>query len=374
MSAFKNFFSIGLKYQKNKRKIHQKIGNISSKGQFILGEDLEIFERNTAIYLNCKEFVGVGNGTDALYLAIKSLGIGPGDKVITTPMSYIASTSSIYLAGATPIFVDVDESLNISPSAINQVNDPDVKAILVVHLGGNPAEMVAILEIAKKKSLFVIEDCAQAFGTDFNERKLGTYGDVNAFSFHPLKILGAFGDAGGISTNNEKLAKKIITMRNHGHITRDDVNEFSHNMRMDTIQAGILNIFLENIDLEIKLRQKQIAFYREKLIAVVNQGLVVFPRLNESLAAISFNFLIVRAKNRDELIDYIQKNGYEIKIHYPKLLCDLSANKVMNNIYPLVNSKIYVNEILSLPIGDGHKMLDIKNICKLIEKFYKDKK
>jgi dTDP-4-amino-4,6-dideoxygalactose transaminase len=374
MKVYKNFFSIGSKYKNYRKKIHQKINQICSSGQFILGEDLEIFERNISLYLNSKNFIGVGNGTDALYLAIKSLGIGPGDKVITTPMSYIASTSSIYLSGATPIFVDVDESLNISPSAINEVNDKDVKAILVVHLGGNPAEMVSIMKIAKKKSIYVIEDCAQAFGTKLNGKKLGTYGDVNAFSFHPLKILGAFGDAGGISTDIEKLSKKIINMRNHGHITRDDVEDFSHNMRMDTIQAGILNIFLEDIELEIKLRQKQIATYRKKLNSVVNRGSIVFPRLNESLEEISFNFLIIRVRNRDALISFLQNNGYEIKIHYPKLLCDLSAIKIDKNQYPLVNSKIYVNEILSLPIGEGHKMLDIINICKLIIKFYKDKK
>ena len=142
-------------------------------GQFILGKDLEVFEHNVSIYLNSKKFIGVGNGTDALYLAIKSLGIGPGDKVITTPMSYIASTSSIYLAGASPVFVDVDESLNMDPFAIDRVDDPKVRAILVVHLGGNPADMVSIMKIAKKKSLYVIEDCAQAFGTEFNGRKIG---------------------------------------------------------------------------------------------------------------------------------------------------------------------------------------------------------
>jgi dTDP-4-amino-4,6-dideoxygalactose transaminase len=366
----KNFFALNKIYENNEEKILEKFKQICKKGDFILGEEIENLEIQLEKFLNVKKFIGVGNGTDALFLALKTLGIGTGDKVITTPMSYLASTSSIYLTGAEPIFVDVDDSFNINPECIDAVDDSRVKAILPVHLAGNPANMERIMEIANKKSLYVVEDCAQAFGSSIFGKRVGTFGHLNAFSFHPLKILGAFGDAGGLSTNNINLSETVKRLRNHGHTTRDDVSDFSHNMRLDTIQAGILEVLLSGIDDEIKFRQQQVRDYQEALSKLMKHETIKFQYFNTPIEEIGFNFLMIRVDDRTNLMDFLKENGYETKIHYPRLLCDLGPNIRNFKGISIPNARRFSDQIMSLPLGRNFNKSDINSISKLICKFY----
>jgi dTDP-4-amino-4,6-dideoxygalactose transaminase len=218
-------------------------------GQFIGGPEVDAFERETAHYLGTKHAIGVNSGTDALVIGLRALGIGPGDEVITTPFSFFATAESISNVGATPVFVDIHErTFNIDPTRIEPAITPRTKAIMPVHLYGRPADMDAIMDIAQRHDLKVIEDCAQSFGARFNGKQTGTIGHVGAYSFFPTKNLGGFGDGGLIATDDEHVALLARKLRAHGSIKKYQNEMLGYNSRLDALQAALLRVKLPYVD------------------------------------------------------------------------------------------------------------------------------
>jgi len=335
---------------------------VFQSGNYILGDCVDRFERNVKTFLNAKHFVSCANGTDALILSLKCCGVKPGDEVLVTPMSYLASVSCVKIVGANPVFCDVDEKCNINPkSIINKINKK-TKAIIVVHLGGIPAQIKAILKVLKEhKGIYVIEDCAQAFGSYVENRHVGTFGDFGCFSFHPLKTLGGLGDGGGIIVKSISHYRYLMRARNHGHIDRNDCSFFSQNSRLDEIQAAFLTRLLKEIKFRLKQRRKQVYMYLEYMQELVNNGKIV-PILPYRKSISSFNFFMIMTLKRDELKTYLSRRGIDCRVHYPILLNKLSAfNGQMKNL-PLPNAQANVRKILSLPLGRHIRRDDIKRI------------
>jgi len=248
-------------YTSIKEEIDTAVGRVIAGGQFILGEEVENFEKEVAGYLRVKYAVGVASGTDALHLALLACGIKPGDEVITTPFTFISTAETIVRCGAKPVFADIDpETLNISPEQVEPKITGKTKAVLPVHLYGHPADMASIQEIAARHGLKVIEDCAQAFGAECNDRKVGSLGDAGCFSFFPGKALGAYGDAGMVVTNDSEIAGRVSLLRNHGGSPKYYYSVHGFNSRLDALQAAVLSVKLKYIDDWIdRRRQKAIA-------------------------------------------------------------------------------------------------------------------
>jgi dTDP-4-amino-4,6-dideoxygalactose transaminase len=222
---------------------------VMRSGQFILGPEVEAFEREVADYLGVKHAIGVNSGTDALVIALRALGIGPGDEVITTPFSFFATAESIGNVGATPVFVDIDEdTFNIDPALIEPAITQRTKAIMPVHLYGRPCEMDAIMDVAERHRLKVIEDCAQSFGARFQGRQTGTFGDAGAFSFFPTKNLGGFGDGGVLATDDQDVAELARMLRAHGSRRKYENEMLGYNSRLDALQAALLRVKLPHVD------------------------------------------------------------------------------------------------------------------------------
>ena len=348
------------------------------EGQFILGEAVSNFEITMKEVFSLRNFISVGSGTDALFLALQKIKANTESShvnyIITTPMSYISSTSSIYLTGMKPLFSDVDEAMNLCPKAVTQLleNRNDIRGILLVHLGGIPAQMNEFHAISRKFEVPIIEDCAQALGTEYSGKSVGSFGDFGAFSFHPLKILGALGDAGGLSFNNTDFGSYFTAARNHGHNSRDNVAFFSHNMRMDSIQSRFLQARIVSLADAIILRERQVASYRERLRDVVDMGMLEYPIPPTNTTRISYNFFMVKVRRRDDLQAFLLNKGVETKVHYKRLLCDLDANRGDHSIEAtyLLNARKYVSEILSLPIGSHITEREIDYVCEQVLKFF----
>ena len=227
-------------------KIFKEVEKVVKKGDYTLGNEVNICERNFARRTGAKYAISVGNGTDALLLTLKALDIGPGDEVITVPYTFIATVGSIVTAGAKPVFVDIKEDYNIDESKITKAITKKTKAIMPVHWAGRPCEMDKIYSIAKKHKIHVVQDSAHVIGARFKKKHLVSFGDACTYSMHPLKNLNVWGDGGFISTNNKKLAKKLYLIRNHGLKDRNNVEIFGYNSRLDTIQAAVANYKMKN--------------------------------------------------------------------------------------------------------------------------------
>ena len=254
------FVNLGLQHRLIKNEMLNIVSGLLDSGQFILGEELVKFEHSFARICGTKYALGIANGTDALFLGMKALGIGQGDEVITAPNSFLASASSVYLAGATPVFADVKDDFNIDPELIRKVITPRTKAIIPVHLTGRPADMDAIMAVAKEYGLAVIEDAAQAVCAEYRGMPVGSIGNLGCFSLHPLKNLSACGDGGVITTDDDALYNQLLKARNHGLRNRDECEFWSYNSRLDNLQAAMLNVKLTRLP-EWTLRRREIAAY-----------------------------------------------------------------------------------------------------------------
>ncbi|MCA9052410.1 MAG: DegT/DnrJ/EryC1/StrS family aminotransferase, partial [Planctomycetaceae bacterium] len=236
-------------YESLKGEIDAAMIAVAASGHYILGENVRQLESEIADYLGCEHAVGVANGTDALHLALRALGIGPGDEVITTPFTFVATTEAIGILGATPVFVDIDpNTYNLDVSQIEQAITPRTKAILPVHLYGQPCEMGPLLQLAEDRNLYVVEDCAQAIGAEYEGRKVGTLGHFGCYSFFPSKNLGCFGDGGLVVTNDRQLFEKVEILRRHGGRVKYHHEVLGLNSRLDELQAAILRIKLRHLD------------------------------------------------------------------------------------------------------------------------------
>jgi len=347
-----------------KKKLLHAANQVIEHGQFINGPEVSMLEDQLSKYLGTKHVIGVANGTAALYLSLRGLGIGKGNEVITVANSYLATVSSIALTGATPILIDVDSSMNMDPNLLEKAITSKTKAILPVHLTGKPAKIIEICEIAKKHNIPVIEDGAQAIGAEYDGKKIGSFGKTACFSLHPLKNLSALGDGGFISTNDDKLAYWLKRARNHGHPNRDECDFWSFNMRLDTIQASFVLEKFKFLEEQTNKRRSNANYYREHL----SKSNLILP-VEEAYERCVNHLFIIRTKNRDELKNYLESKGIETKIHYPKPIHKLKASS--NLVFNLPKTEEYAKTILSLPIHSGLSKKNLKKIVTTINEFQK---
>jgi len=348
-----------------RKDLHKALDRILDTGQFILGDEVENFENEFASYIGTKYAIGVGSGTDALYLSMKALGIGEGDEVITAPNSYLASASSIALLGAKPVFIDIDTSMNIDPELIENAISDKTRAIMPVHLTGRPANISRLQEVASHFKLPIIEDAAQAAGAEYNGQKVGSFGLFGCFSLHPLKNLSALGDGGIITTNNSSYADWLRRARNHGHPSRDKCDFWSHNMRLDSLQAAFLREKLKFLDKVIEKRNEYANLYHEYL-----KDLVVIPKSEKSKKN-AYHTYIIQTDKRDSLKQFLENSGIDTKIHYPTPIPYLEAAKYLNIKYgSFPNAENQANSILSLPIAEYLSTRDIQMVIQKIKDFF----
>jgi dTDP-4-amino-4,6-dideoxygalactose transaminase len=309
-------FDATVQYQKIADQIEKSICAVMAGGRYIMGPQVKEFEIQFAQYLGCEQVISCNSGTDALHLALRALRIGSGDEVITTPFTFIATTEAIGIVGATPVFVDVDfSSYNIDTSLIEAKITERTKAILPVHLYGRPCNMTAIMEIARKYNLKVIEDCAQATGATWDGKKVGTIGDAGCFSFFPTKNLGCFGDGGAVATSDPEIAERVEYLRRHGGKVKYHHEELGLNSRLDTVQATVLLIKLPYLD-QWNAARSAIANYYLKQLAHVKG--IVLPDVVQGGNSV-WNQFTIRVLNgqRDNLQKILKEKGVASMVYYP---------------------------------------------------------
>lgn len=335
-------------------------------GRYILGPEVKKFEKKFANYCNTQYAIGVASGTCALHLAVRVLGIGKGDEVITAPNSFIASATSVEINGAKVIFADIDDDLNINPIEIEKKLTKKTRAIMPVHLTGRPAKMDQIKKISREHNLYIIEDAAQAIGSMYKNKKIGSFGDIACFSLHPLKNLHAFGDSGMLVTNKKKYSNELSITRNLGLKNRDDCSRLGFNCRLDELQASLLNIEINQLTNRTKKR-REVAFKLNSLLS----DIVDVPSENLDEFHVYQTYVII-ANNRDELSRYLRSKGIETLIHYPVPLYRQTYFK--NRTFNLRNFKkteYYKDKILSLPIYPEMSDNEIDFMTSEIRNFYK---
>ena len=354
------FVDLAKHYRLIKPDVLAAMESVLDSGNYILGEEVERFEEAMAEYVGCRYVLAVANGTDALILAFKAFGIGPGDEVIVPANSFIASAGAVAMVGAKPIFCDVRNDLNIDTDLIDSLITDNTKAIMPVHLTGRPVQMKPIWNLAKQYNLRIIEDTAQAIGAKLDGKMTGNLGDIGCFSLHPLKNLSVYGDGGLMTMNDESLYHYIKRLRNHGLKDRDTCLHWGLNSRLDAIQACVAKIGLQHLDHWTK-RHRQIAErYCEGLKMVVNVP-VEFP----GCFAVYHNFVLLTDK-RDQLQHYLGEQGIETKIHYPiPLHVQPAAEYLGYKLGDFPNTERYAKEMLSLPI---YPELDDQEVDFVIEK------
>lgn len=303
---------LNAQYEPMKDKVLQAMKDVFDSKRFINGPQIKELEEKLADYCHCKHAIGVTSGTDALLISLMALDIGEGDEVITTPFTFFATAGSIFRVGAKPVFVDIDpKTYNIDPELIEQKITDKTKAIMPVHIFGQCAEMDKINEIAKKHDLVVIEDAAQAIGSEYKGRRAGSLGDVGCFSFFPSKNLGCCGDGGLVTTNNDELAEKIRILRQHGSKPKYYHKIIGGNFRLDTMQAAVLLEKFPYLEEWHKGRQKNAEYYNEHLKDVVDTPFV------ESYNIMIYNQYTIRTPLRDELQDKLNEANIGNAIYYP---------------------------------------------------------
>lgn len=357
-------------YKELKKEIDEALKRVIQRGDFILGSELGLFEKEFSRWSNTRYAVGVGSGTAALFLAVKSLEIGEADEVIVPAFTYIATSLAVSYAGAKPVFVDIEEdTYNIDVSKIKKAITKNTKAIIPVHLYGQPANMPEILKIAKNYNLKVIEDAAQAHGASVEVAKgnwqlAGSIGDIGCFSLYPTKNLSAMGDGGIIVTNNETIYNKLCLLRDYGRISRYEHVIIGYNSRLDTLQAAILRVKLKKLDKWNNMRRKNARIYN-KLLKEADG--VITPYASDFVKHV-YHVYALRLKRRDDICKKLQDKGIGALIHYP---IPLHLQAVYRNLgyersdFP-VAEKI-ANEIISLPMYPHLKEAQIKFVVKAIK-------
>lgn len=362
-------------YLAHKKEIDDAMKAVLSSGRYILGERVRNFERRLASFLGVEFAIGVASGTDALEIALRACGIGPGDAVITVSHTAVATVAAIELVGAKPILIDVDPlTYTMDPDslelAIKQFKMTQrIKAVIPVHLYGNPADMPKIIQIAEKNKLFVIEDCAQSLGARISNKKTGAWGHLSTFSFYPTKNLGAAGDGGAVATSNIKLAQKVRMLREYGWKTRYISDLPGKNSRLDELQAAILSIKIGYLEKENNLRRKIADLYNSLLL---HKGLLT-PEVKIGSRHVYHQY-VIRSQKRNRLQRYLDSRGIRTLIHYPVPIHLQPAykNRILVSAGGLSNTEKICKEILSLPVYPELTIGQIKLICHSIAQFYKE--
>lgn len=336
-------------FYKYQSEFENKALEVLRSGWYVLGKEVENFEKEFAAYTGSKYCVGLASGLDALWLAFRILGIGEGDEVIVQANTYIASVMGITINGATPIFVEPDAFFNIDTEAIEQKITDKTKAVLVVHLYGQAAKMDKVVDICKRHNLRLVEDCAQSHGACFDGKMTGTFGDIGCFSFYPSKNLGGFGDGGAIVTDDESIAADMKMYRNYGSEKRYYNKVVGANSRLDELQAGLLRVRLSHMA-ELTEERKQLAAEYSKRI---KNDKLILPTVREGADSVWHQY-VVRCENRDELMAYLKEKGIGSIIHYP-------IPPHLSEAYAYLGYKAgsfeitehYADTVLSIPMYNG---------------------
>jgi len=353
-------------YISYKEEIDSAIHRVLDSGWYILGKEVSAFEKEFAQFNTVSHAVGVGSGTDALHIALRALEIGAGDEVITTAHTAVATASAIDLAGAKPIFVDIEPELfTMDPQLIEKAITPRTKAIIPVHIYGQPCDMDTIMEIANHNNLKVIEDCAQAHGAEYKGKQVGSIGDVGCFSFYPTKNLGALGDGGALVTNNEQLTEKIKLIREYGWEERYVSGVEGWNSRLDELQAAILRVKLKNLDKDNSRRQNIAKKYNELL----NDLPLELPKTRGSCTHV-FHLYVIKVENRNDLKSYLQNMGINTTIQYPVPVHQQKyfQNKCGKSSLPVTEQA--TKNILSLPMYPELEEKEINKVSNSLKDYF----
>jgi dTDP-4-amino-4,6-dideoxygalactose transaminase len=362
------FVDLKAQYETIKNEIDSAIKEVVSETAFIGGQRVTKFEESFAKFCGVKHCVGVGNGTDAIFIALKTLGIGAGDEVITVANSFIATSEAITQTGARVVFVDIDpKTYNLDTSKIESKITLRTKAIIPVHLYGQPADMDPIIALAKKHGLRIIEDCAQAHGAVYKGKTIGSIGDMACFSFYPGKNLGAYGDAGALVSSDDVLARRARMFANHGRVDKYDHEMEGINSRLDGLQAAILAVKLKHLDAWSDARRKNAYLYNKYLKGTD----LITPWEMENVKAV-YHLYIVRTKKeqRQKLQDYLKSKGIATGIHYPIALPNLKAYSYLKhnkNDFPEATKAS--GEIMSLPMYPELSDSQIQYIAEAVKEF-----
>jgi len=370
------FFDLTRQYEKIKGEILSATQRVYEKGHFVLGEEVSAFEREFSQYCGVPYGVGVGSGTDALYLALKAAGIGEGDEVVTVANSFVATALAISFTGATPLFVDIEsKTYTMDPERLELLlkrqgargRSRNIKAILPVHLYGHPAEMDSIMEISNRYGLIVVEDACQAHGAKFGNKKVGSFGAMGCFSFYPTKNLGGYGDGGMVVTNPKKYERKLRLLRCYGERKKYQHVLKGHNSRLDEIQAALLRIKLKYLDQWGEERRRKARIYTERL-----SSLGVACPSERAEARHAYHLYAIQTEKRSRLQAFLKKKGIETLIHYPIPIPLQKAYQDMRydrGAFPVTQE--WSRKILSLPFYPEIKRHEMEEVVEGIRSFMK---
>ena len=333
-------------YRSIEREVNEAIREVLLSADFVLGAAVRDLETQLAKYCECRHGVGVASGTDALRLAMAALDVGPGDEVITSPFTFIATANTISHCGAKPVFVDIDpQTFNLSAAAVEEAITERTKAIVPVHLYGQAADLEPILALARKKALSVIEDCAQAIGARYQGRAVGSFGDAGCLSFYPSKNLGAYGDGGMVLTNDSSLAEKVDVLRRQGSRKKYQADILGFNSRLDTIQAAVLAVKLKYLDRWNEQRNRAAGRYKELL-----QGLPVELPFEAKNRSHVYHQYTIRTAHRDQLALHLKQRGIGTMVYYPIPIHQQKIYASAGGVPSLPNAEAAASDVLSLPI------------------------
>lgn len=362
-----NYLDFKKDYSERKKIYLKAFDRVMKNGIYVLGDEVHKFEEEFSRYLGVKYCVGVANGLEALQISLMALGIHEGDEVITTPLSAMATTLAILAVGATPVFIDIKENGQLDEGKIEAAITNKTKAIMPVHIYGQPLEIEKIKSICTRHKLFLIEDACQAHGTKFNGKLVGSFGDTSCYSFYPTKNLGAIGDGGAITTNNEELAKVLYQLRDYGQESKYKHTRYGLNSRLDELQASILNEKLKLLDKDNEKRRQIAKQYIKNLDNVKGIDLVLPLKIDDS----NYHLFVIKTNRRDELQKYLKENNVPSLVHYPISIPDqpLFGDKYKGVNLPVVRN--FVSEILSLPCHPFMELDEVDYVCRIIKNFFK---
>ncbi|MCU4674736.1 DegT/DnrJ/EryC1/StrS family aminotransferase [Catenovulum sp. 2E275] len=348
--------------------IWRKVKQVVIDGDFTLGQAVDKFEADFSALNHGRFGVGVGSGTDALFLSLKALGIGDGDEVITTPFTFFATIGAIVTAGAKPVFVDIGDDHNINAELIEAAITPRTKAIMPVHWAGIPCDMDKIQTIATQYNLVIVADACHAILSRYQGQGMAQVCDVACFSMHPLKNLNVWGDGGVIVTNNEQLAQKLYSMRNHGLINRDYCQEWAYNSRLDTIQAVVAQHLLDNKIEHISQKRIENAGLFDQLLSEIPQ--IVLPPRDSSKIGVYHLYMAI-FEQRDALQIFLNQKGVDAKVHYPvPMHLQPAAKSLGHQVGDFPTAEFLANNCLSLPVHEFITRDEIYYMVECIQEFY----
>lgn len=348
--------------------IFLKWGELAKSGEFTLGPYVQNFEEKFAEYMGTKFCISTNTGTDALILSLKAVGVKNGDEVITVPNTFYATVGAIVACGAVPVFVDVDERMQIDSTKLEKKIGKKTKALIPVYWGGAGPEMDSVINMARAHNLKIVSDACMAIGGYYSGRTAANWGDVVAYSMHPLKSLNVMGDGGAISTNNPEYAKWLVKYRNHGMINRDEIDFYGVNSRMQPLQAVVADLELENLD-KVVARRNEIASKYDRDLSPLAPRVLVPPRLSNDIE--TFCLYMLQVDNRNELISFLNTVGVEAKVHYPVPLHLQKASQVIGiDCQNLENSESQAKKIITIPCHQFLKEEQVDFVIKSIQDFY----